>query len=331
MIEQRDAIRQKLSAFWRNPAAVTGLWAEDAVLDAAWPVNQLVGAQAILNQFVTPMRAALTGLYRRDLMFLGGVNNRAEQGNWCSCVTHYVGTFNAPLFGLQPSTKLVFLRAGEFYRIVDGQIAEAKIIFDLPDMMRQSGHLPLPSLGTELTFPAPATQDGLAPVGDGAASLALVERMLGDLHVFDPETGTSTGQTGSTGAWADNMMWYGPAGVGSNYEWDGFSKDHRMPFLHAFPDRKGGNHYCRFGDGDYACVSGWPSMTMTFVGDYLGHKATGQSLTLRVMDFYRIEANKIAENWVTLDYGDLFAQMGRDLVAEANTLIDAKAVGSHQP
>ncbi len=321
MINQRDEIRPKLAAFWKHPTDHADLWAADATLDAAWPVNHVSGRQAILDGFVSELRRALTGLYRRDLIFLAGQNNRAERGDWVSCVTHYVGTFDAPLFGLRPSHKLVFLRAGEFYRIVDGQIAEAKIIFDLPDVMHQSGCLPLPSLGTEITFPAPATQDGLRPVGDGAASLALVERMLGDLHVYDPETGTSAGQTGTDGAWADDMMWYGPAGIGSNYEWAGFSKDHRTPFLHAFPDRKGGNHYCRFGDGNYACVSGWPSMTMTFQGDYLGQPATGQPLTLRVMDFYRIENNKIAENWVTLDYGDLFKQMGRDLVSEANALM----------
>ena len=61
-------------------------------------------------------------------------------------------------------------------------------------------------------------------------------------------------------------------------------------------------------------------MTMTFQGDYLGVKATGQPLTLRVMDFYRIEDARIIENWVTLDYGDLFHQMGVDLIARSNEM-----------
>ena len=151
-------------------------------------------------------------------------------------------------------------------------------------------------------------------------SLNIVQRMLGDLHVFDPETSASKGQTGQDGTWHDMMMWYGPAGVGSNFRWEGFVKDHRSDFLRAFPDRKGGNHYCRIGDGNYAAVSGWPSMTMTFQGDYLGVKATGQPLTLRVMDFYRIEDARIIENWVTLDYGDLFHQMGVDLIARSNEM-----------
>jgi predicted ester cyclase len=138
--------------------------------------------------------------------------------------------------------------------------------------------------------------------------------MLADLHVYDPVTFDSPHQHGTDGYWADDMLWYGPAGIGSSYTWDGFEKDHRKAFLTAFPDRRGGNHYCRIGDGAYAAVSGWPSMTMTHRGDYLGVPATGRSLTLRVMDFYRCADGRIAENWVLLDYLDLFGQMGVDLI-----------------
>ena len=56
-------------------------------------------------------------------------------------------------------------------------------------------------------------------------------------------------------------------------------------------------------------------MTMTHQGDYLGVMATGKAMTLRVMDFYRIADGKIMENWVLLDYGELFAQMGFDIFA----------------
>ena len=140
--------------------------------------------------------------------------------------------------------------------------------------------------------------------------------MLADLHKFDPESFESKAQTGDDGYWHRDMLWYGPGGIGSNYRWDGFVKDHRASFLRAFPDRKGGNHYCRIGDGNYAAISGWPSMTMTHRGDYLGIEATNKALTLRVMDFYRCADGKIMENWVLLDYLDLFNQMGVDLVRQ---------------
>ena len=313
MSDFRHDIRAKLDALWRTPQQ--DVLAPNAVFDLAWPLEQTHGAGAIEAGFLAPLRRALDGLHRRDILFFGGDNIREAGGTWIASLTHYVGNFTAPLWGIAPSQNLVFLRAGEFFRIEDGRVTEAKIIFDLPDLLHQCGRLPLPSLGTELTFPAPATQDGLCPARDGGAhSLDIVQGMLGDLHVYDPETGGSAGQTGTDGYWHDEMMWYGPAGIGSNYRWDGFVKDHRTPFLTAFPDRKGGNHYCRIGDGNYAAVSGWPSMTMTHQGDYLGVPATGKALTLRVMDFYRCDGRQICENWVCLDYGHLFDQMGIDLL-----------------
>lgn len=287
------------------------------------PVAPATGAEAADALWLAPLRAALTGLHRRDALFLGGPNRRGE-GRWCAALCHYVGIHAAPLWGVPASGRLAMLRAGEFYGLDDGgRVTTARIIVDLPDLMLQGGRNPFGrSLGTELAFPPPATLDGVLPSpAGGAASLDAVERMLGDLHVYDPRTGGSAGQTGEGGAWAEDMLWWGPAGIGSNHRWEGFVADHRAPFLAAFPDRKGGDHYCRIGDGAYAAVSGWPSMRMTWGGDYLGHgPADGRSLTLRVMDFYRLhaagpQAGRIAENWVFLDYVDLFEQMGRDLLA----------------
>lgn len=299
------------------PAALDAGLAADAVWHLSAPLDRLEGRDGIAEGFLTPLRQAFTGLHRRDLIFIGGANRRDYGGTWCASVTHYVGNFDRPFLGIAPSRHLAFLRAGEFYRVEGGRIAEARIVLDLPDLMRQCGRLPFPfSYGAELTFPAPATQDGLEPPGGGGArTLDLVEAMLADLHVYDPETLGSKGQTGAGGYWHPEMMWYGPAGIGSNHRWDGFLKDHRQGFIRAFPDRKGGNHYCRIGDGNYAAVSGWPSMTMTWQADYLGETADGRPLTLRVMDFYRCAEGQICENWVLLDYVDLFRQMGADLLA----------------
>jgi len=327
MADFRGSTRNGLAALFLGDANAEEIIAEHAVFDVAWPVNRLEGRAAIMSEFVEPMRSALTAVQRRDLLFIGGQNIREPGGTWCACVTHYVGNFDQPLFGLLPSKSMTFLRSGEFYRVEDGKITEAKIILDLPSTMLLARRMPIDMLGAEISFPAPATQDGLCPTtGNGKASLDCVEGMLGALSSgYDPETFSSPSQTGTDGYWADDMLWYGPAGVGSNYLWDGFVKDHREDFLRAFPDRVGGNHYCRIGDGNYAAVSGWPSMTMTFQGDYLGQKADGRALTLRVMDFYRCDfalgpKGKIKENWVTLDYGDLFHQMGRDLIAESNAM-----------
>jgi len=295
----------------------------DAVWDIAYPIDRLEGIDAVLEGLIVPLRRALAHVRRRDEIFIGGHNRRKQGGTWVASVSHYVGTFSSDLVGIAPNHRLVFLRSGEFYRLENGRIAEAKIILDFLDLLRQIDRFPLPRLlGTEMLFPGPATHDGVLPVGGGrgGASLDLVESMLGDLRDYDAETLRSKGQVGEDGYWHEDMLWYGPGGIGSNYRWEGFVKDHRAPFLVAFPDRVGGNHYCRIGDGDYASVGGWPSMTMTHAGDYLGVEATGRPLTLRVMDFYRCADGQIRENWVLLDYVELFQQMGVDLLARARAL-----------
>jgi len=315
----RERIRDGLAAIAAGARPAAEIFAPRADVAVGAPVGSLEGAAAVDAGLLAPLRTALSGCHRRDSIVIGGANRRADGGVWVACVTAYAGNFVRPLWGIAPSGHLVFLRSGEFHLVEDGRIACSRIILDLPDLMRQTGRSPFPpESGNQGLFPPPATLDGVLPRGEnGAASLQRVEAMLADLHDYDPATGASPNQTGEGGHWADDMLWYGPGGIGANYRWEGFLKDHRRPFLSAFPDRAGGDHFCRIGDGDYAAVAGWPSMTMTHRGPYLGHPATGRSLTLRVMDFYRLSAGRVAENWVCLDLVDLFGQMGVDLLESA--------------
>ncbi|MEM9853087.1 MAG: ester cyclase [Pseudomonadota bacterium] len=326
----RSKTRLILDEILADPSKASARLTPDSSWHIAHPVNHLVGPDAIAEGFLKPLAAALTQIERRDILFMGGTNRLHENGRWVAAITHYVGNFTAPLFGLKPSGSMIFLRSGEFYRLdEDGRIAEARIIFDMVDVMYQIRRMPIPSLGDEITWPAPATQDGLCPTApyEGDA-FDVVERMTKTLGQYTPGTFHSEGQIGEGGVWTDNMLWYGPGGIGSNYRWDGFVQDHRAPFLIAFPDRKGGHHYCRFGDSHYAAMGGWPSIHATFAEDYLGLKATGGPITMRVMDFYRIDpqadggaqGGRLAENWVFIDLAELFAQCGRDLIAEANAL-----------
>jgi predicted ester cyclase len=323
MTDTRAAVAANLAALFRVEAEELQALAErvftaDARIEVSAPVGSLTGPQEIVAGLIAPLRAALRPARRRDLMVFGGENRRDYGGEWVTAITHVTGLFTAPLWGVPPSGKLVYLRIGEFWRVENGQIAEARLIVDLLDLVHQAGLWPLGTAqyGAPITFPAPETQDGLCPGNraDGAAALDVVEAMLGSLHVFDPESFGSEGQIGAGGTWAPDFAWYGPGGIGSTVSWPGFVDHHRAPFLRAFPDRKGGNHYARVGDGNYAAVSGWPSMTMTHCDSYLGVPATGRALTLRVMDFYRVQDGLIAENWVLLDYIDLLRQMDVDVL-----------------
>ena len=317
MGDWRAEISTGLAALFTAEGAAADLFTAEADIGVSAPVGQLYGAPDVAAHLFAPLRAAFAHRDWRDLLVLGGENQRDDGGQWVVTLSHLAGIFRAPLWGVRPHGRLVHLRLGGFWRVEAGRIVRARLIFDLIDLMFQTGQWTRGHYGAPLSFPAPATQSGICPVAPdrSAGSLAIVEGMLGDLHSYDPTTFGSPGQTGRTGFWADDFAWYGPGGIGATVGWRGFVEHHRAPFLHAFPDRRGGNHYVRLGDGDYAAVSGWPSMTMTHQAPYLGVAASGKPLTLRVMDFYRCADGKIAENWVLLDYVDLMRQMGVDPLA----------------
>ena len=71
------------------------------------------------------------------------------------------------------------MRFHEFYRIVDGRVAEMQALWDIPEVMMQARAWPMaPQLGAFLCTPAPMSGDGLTASGDGQAAQAHVRAML---------------------------------------------------------------------------------------------------------------------------------------------------------
>ena len=304
-------------------AALTAIVAEDARFHVYHPVNDAIGRDAVAAMLWQPLARALPDMERRDDILMAG---RFAEADWVAATGHYAGTFAAPLFGIPPTGGLALLRYGEVYRIADGRIAEAYIHLDFVDLMRQAGVNPLPrSRGAEGIAPAPLGHDGLLldaadPTGS-PASLSLVEAMIfGGLRRFD---GQSLESMGMERYWTPTMGWYGPCGIGATRGIAGFQAHHQRPFLRAFPDRVGGNHKARFGDGAYVCSTGWPSVTATFAGDWLGVAPSGQRIAMRVMDIWRRKGDLLAENWVFIDIPHVLLQAGFDVFARSREMVSS--------
>ena len=217
----------------------------------------------------------------------------------------YCGGFEAPFLGIPPTRRMAAMRFHEFFRIEDGDVAEVQALWDLPELMMQAGAWPLaPSLGRECQAPAPATQDGLStPPGDGAGAVRVVRDMLVSLgrSTQGPEAMRLADY------WHPACSWYGPAGIGTARGIGGFRRHHQIPFLAGMPDRVGdpaGGHL--FGQGGYVGFTGWPGMSMTLTGGgWLGIPGDGQRLTMRSLDFWRVQDGSIRENWVLVDLLDV--------------------------
>ena len=290
--------------------------ADGALIRLFHPLGEGQGAGHLWSA-LGPLAQAMPDLERRDLIRVAG---RTPEGqDWIGTCGNYMGTFAAPFLGIPPTGHLAHMRYHEFFRIEEGRVTEAQIIWDLPELMMQAQVWPMaPQLGAYLCTPGPMTQDGLAATGDGQAALDHVMAMLVDLCRHPAEGGPEVMKLETH--WHPKFNWYGPAGIGTARGIAGFRHWHQIPFLSAMPDRKldamGDLMSHWIASGDYVAETGWPNMRLTITGDgWMGIAPAGQEVTLRSLDFWRLENGLIRENWVLVDLLDLYAQIGVDVLA----------------
>jgi len=300
-------------------AAAAAIFAPDCRFHIAHPFNELDGLAQGIEGFFAPLLESLDHAGRTHAII---ATDRFEGAQIVAVMGHWHGTFARDFAGIPASRKPVWIRFGEIHRIADGRIAESWMLPDMLDLIRQAGLWPLaPSLGAEHQWPSPGGNTCALSDPDheaGHANLALVRAMHAALDTFD---GVTLESMDLAPYWTQDFAWYGPAGIGTAFGLDGFRAVHQIPFLTAFPDRRGGQHIARIGDGDFVVTGGWPSVTATHTGDgFCGMPATGRRVGMRVMDFYRCESGLIAENWVPLDLTHLLLQMGYDIFARIDHL-----------
>lgn len=296
-------------------AALGAVMAPDAVVHLCHPFGDQTGPDAMFDACYAPLLAAMPDLERREMIVLAGTTPEGQ--DWIGTCGNYMGTFVAPFLDIRPTGGLVHMRYHEFYRVEGGKIAEAQIIWDIPELMMQAGVWPMgPQLGAYLCAPAPMTQDGLTASGDGSATMQHVLDMLTDLCRYPGNPDPAVMKLPDY--WHPRFNWYGPAGIGTGRGISGFRHWHQMPFLRAMPDRgldPEGLMSHWIAEGEYTCETGWPNMRLTITSDgWLGIAPSGQQITLRSLDFWRMESGKIRENWVLVDLLDLWSQIGVDVL-----------------
>ena len=268
------------------------------------PFGLISDVEAVASGFWRPLKTAFTSLQRRQTIFFAGLNEiDGFQSVWTCSMGHLMGLFDAPWQGIQPTGKLAFLRYAEFNRVESGKIAETAMFFDIPHLARQAGQpIFAGQSAAHLVQPGPATQDGLLfgpqDAETGEATLALINAMISDLGTW--ALGLPLEEELAR-TWHDDMLWWGPEGIGATYTIGRYARQHSAPFRAAFSDRSKTSHICRIAEGNYGGFFGWPNFTARQTGAYLGLEGTGQPREFRVIDIYRRDGNRLAENWVYID------------------------------
>lgn len=311
-------------------AALHAICAPDVVFRLAYPFESIQGVDAYVDAVYAPLMAGWPDLERRDWIVMAGPT--PEGADWVGCGGSYVGTFKAAWLDIPPTGHLAHMRFHEFYCFEQGKITEMQALWDIPEVMLQAGAWPMsPSLGREWHVPGPSPCDGLVQgpydADAGAASCRHIIDMLEHLKRHPSQGGPEVMEMERF--WHPRMTWYGPAGIGTGRGIAGFRNWHQIPFLNGMPDR--GQYvdeieYHFFGDGPYAAVTGWPDMYQSLThGGWLGIAPTGKKIEMRSLDFWRMEAGRIRENWVLVDLLHMYDQIGVDVLARLREFNKARA------
>ncbi len=278
------------------------------------PFNELTGTDAVAATVWQPIRESFTSLQRRQDIFMAGPN--LIDGNmWVTSMGKFMGLFDEDWLGIPATGKIALIPYCEFHRIDGGKIAETALWIDIISVMKQAGLQPLPmQTGAEIINPGPRTGDGLLfdtqDKAESQLTLDLIMEMCNDL-VTD---GMGSDDDMLRKTWHEDMLWFGPSGIGATYTIERYQRQHQGPFGAGLRNIDFNGHILEHAEGNYGGWFGWPNLRMNQGDGFLGLPASERQTEMRVVDIYRRDGDKLAENWIFIDFLHYMLLLGVDVL-----------------
>ncbi len=284
------------------------------------PFNEIGNAEDLAARVWQPMRASFAYMQRRQDIFMAGPN-LIDGTMWVTSMGKFMGLFESDWLGIPSTGKIALIPYCEFHRIENGKIAESALWLDIISVMKQAGIQPLPlQTGAELVNPGPKTCDGilLEPQDDAESqqTLDLIMAMCNDL-VGD---GMRSPSANLSRTWHDDMIWFGPSGIGATFTIDRYQQQHQGPFRAGLRDIEFNGHVLEHAEGNYGGWFGWPNLRMKQGDGFLGLPASETPTEMRVVDIYRRDGDKLAENWIFIDFLHYLKLLGVDVLERCRTI-----------
>eukprot|EP00927_Polykrikos_kofoidii_P006124 TRINITY_DN12473_c0_g1_i2.p1 TRINITY_DN12473_c0_g1~~TRINITY_DN12473_c0_g1_i2.p1 ORF type:complete len:383 (+),score=60.88 TRINITY_DN12473_c0_g1_i2:113-1261(+) len=306
------------------------LFTKQFTYDFVYPYNKTYGSWAWIKGEHTWFNQAFGGYSGYGTISAGSdVTNTA--------VAYMLANWTGPFAGVPPPpgpAPVVRIRDLDFYAFTGTRVSYNWCMVDVVDILQQGGYKVLPETALpDLGYPAPTGQQGLpAPdsqwvnVADTAASIMPFERMIEeDLGALLTDARW----------WAEDMIWYGPAGIGTAQNRTQYVEHVLKPLRAAFTETRAEIEQlvCE-GTICGSLVHLWGNHT----GSWLGEKATGKLVRLRFGIHARVRLHadvegcgpcgQLIEGWAQLDIPAAFAMMGVDLLARAQKQAAAAAIAA---
>ena len=291
-----------------------------------YPFREQKGAQNVAENFWIPLKRSLKHMQRRQDIFIAGTNEISGE-QWVMSMGHFMGLFDEDWMGVRRTGKMINLRYAEFNCVTEGKITQTGLFIDIIGFMLQAGINPLPpSTGSYFVYPGPRNHNGLlfkdAPEEDGIKTLALVNRMVDDLSALNISGEMGCRPEILERTWSKNMIWYGPGGIGASYTIPKYQQQHQLPFRNNLKDKKFNGHVCRFAEGNFACFFGWPNLSNTPTGGFLGLPGGEVRADMQVVDIYYRDEDLLSENWVLIDLPYWLKQQGLDIFERTQSIMN---------
>ena len=296
--------------------------AKNLVPDFHWygvhPFGEQEGTESVAQAFWRPLLKSWIRVQRRQDIFFAGTSE-IDQTDWVVSMGNLMGLFDHTWLGIPASRKMSFLRYAEFLCVENKRITRGAFFCDLIGVMNQQGIHPLPpQTGASFVYPGPKTHDGLlyetSDTEESVKTLKLINRMISDHDQLYRSGNDLPPPEQLSPCWHEDMIWYGPSGIGATYTIPRYQEQHQHPFRKGLKDKRFNGHLSRLAEGNYAGFFGWPNLTNTPSGGFLGLPASDQACDMRVVDIYRREGEKLAENWVFIDLPWWLKQQGLDIL-----------------
>jgi predicted ester cyclase len=108
----------------------------------------------------------------------------------------------------------------------------------------------------------------------------------------------------------EDFRWMGNQGCGTKPDLAAFRNNWQLPLRAAFTQRE-------YKTDRFICEGEWAScfghIEATHSGTFMGIPATGKRVKIHYMDFWKVENGRIKDNWVSVDFPRILAQLGRDV------------------
>ena len=307
------------------PAVLRKYCSESCQFFGSYPFDEQQGPDAIAASFWQPLYASFSPVQRRQDIFIAGTSEIAGD-EWVMSMGHFMGLFDDDWLGIRATRKMVMLRYAEFNCVCDGKIVKTGMFLDIIGLMQQVGCNPLPpQTGASFVYPGPRGHDGIvlepqAPE-EGEKTLAVLNQMIDDLDALNKSGNDNCPPEYLARTWNENMLWYGPGGIGATYTIPRYQQQHQYPFREGLTDKAYNGHICRFAEGNFACFFGWPNLSHKPTGGFMGLPG-GERTHMRVVDVYRREGDKLLENWVIIDIPYWLKQQGLDVLERTRSILN---------